>query len=236
MAPSTSSTPSTPSTPSSIRNFTNRRNGVMKKANALSRMHRARVAVLVEWSGSTYCYRSHPAWPPLPLDIAPENCFNPDNFETVADRVSPPAQSEPPRNAADDIPAVANELYGALQSYITSEGLPDWSSVASSDGGLTDSSTSSYSPGEGSVASSISSSTGSLESLSVVNQPVGHPVVAGTDRTAPLPTIVGVDEPAPPAVVATSPDDASQETPLRRTPRRALNTRSQQRAKRYFDQ
>lgn len=222
--------PSTPFSPSSTRNFANRRNGVMKKANALSRLHGARVAVFVEWGGAISSYHSHSAWPPVQLNVAPGSCFSPDNFDTVADRVSPPALPDPSRSAAD-IPAAASDVFEALQSYIASERLHDLSSVAS-DTASNESSASSYSPGKSSVDSFTSFSTGTSENSSVVDQPV----IAGTDRTAPLPTIVGVDQPVPPRVVAASPDDASQEAPLRRTPRRALNTRSQQRAKRYFDQ
>ena len=93
--------PSRPSMPPrpycEMRNFNGRRQGLMRKANVLSRKHSAKVAIFVQYNGVQYCYKSDKAWPAVPdLNVYPENSFSPDNFETVADRFTPLAASDPP--------------------------------------------------------------------------------------------------------------------------------------------
>ncbi|KAI0836084.1 hypothetical protein F5Y06DRAFT_274159 [Hypoxylon sp. FL0890] len=88
--------------PSEVRNFMNRRNGIMRKANALYRKHNARAAVLLEWNGTTFCYKSDANWPDVGnLQVLPTNCFSPDNFETVADRTTPSTKADASGSAED---------------------------------------------------------------------------------------------------------------------------------------
>lgn len=86
----------------SERSFNTRREGIMKKSNALHRQSGARCAAFFEKDGVLYCYRSHSNWPPLSDDfyVHPNNSFTPDNFETVAQRVG--SESSPAPSASVD--------------------------------------------------------------------------------------------------------------------------------------
>jgi hypothetical protein len=87
----------------SERSFNTRREGIMRKSNALHRQSGAKCASFFEKDGVLYSYRSHRNWPPL-LDnfyVYPQNSFTPDNFETVAQRVG--SESSPAPSASADI-------------------------------------------------------------------------------------------------------------------------------------
>ncbi|KAI7775996.1 hypothetical protein LA080_006022 [Diaporthe eres] len=81
----------------SERSYNTRREGIMKKSNALHRQSGAKCASFFEKDGVLYCYRSHRNWPPLSdkFFVYPQNSFTPDNFETVAQRVGSKSSPAP---------------------------------------------------------------------------------------------------------------------------------------------
>jgi hypothetical protein len=68
--------------------FLNRRRGVMKKANMLSKLTGAHIAVLCEYNGKTYVYESDKHFSPILNNVRAAHRFGPDHFETVADRAT----------------------------------------------------------------------------------------------------------------------------------------------------
>src|ERR1700683_1818188 len=70
--------------------FKQRRKGVMKKANDLNRLTGARIAVYVEYKGTTFSYHSDSKFSSdnknQNFKITPEAQLGPDHFDTVADR------------------------------------------------------------------------------------------------------------------------------------------------------
>jgi hypothetical protein len=60
----------------------------MKKANMLSKLTGAHMAVLCEYNGDTYVYESDKYFSPILNNIRAGHRFGPDNFETVADRAT----------------------------------------------------------------------------------------------------------------------------------------------------
>jgi hypothetical protein len=93
--------PPSSSAMASERSFNTRREGIMKKSNALHRQSRAKCACFFEKDGVLYSYRSHRNWPPLSDNfyVYPLNSFTPDNFETVAQRVGSEASPAPSASA-----------------------------------------------------------------------------------------------------------------------------------------
>lgn len=84
--------------------FANRRQGLMKKANTLHRLTGAHIAVLVEFNGAISSYQSDGHFTNILNNINTKHCFDPDYFETIADRrgrrngipqLNGPAQSVP---------------------------------------------------------------------------------------------------------------------------------------------
>lgn len=77
-----------------LKGFMNRRNGVMKKGNTLNRLTGARIAMIIEYGGLSYSYKSDNGFAPMIDDIGIplQNQFGPDHFDTVADREMTTAQ------------------------------------------------------------------------------------------------------------------------------------------------
>lgn len=69
--------------------FVNRRNGIMKKSHALHQLTGAHIAVLFEYEGKIYSYRSDNRFSNILSNIHLVQQFGPDHFDTVADRTSP---------------------------------------------------------------------------------------------------------------------------------------------------
>ena len=68
--------------------FLNRRRGVMKKANTLSKLTGAHMAVLCEYNGEIYIYESDQHFSLTLNNVRAGHRFGPDHFETVADRAT----------------------------------------------------------------------------------------------------------------------------------------------------
>jgi hypothetical protein len=58
----------------------------MKKANMLSKLTGAHMAVLCEYNGETYIYKSDKRFSLILSQVRAGHRFRPDHFETVADR------------------------------------------------------------------------------------------------------------------------------------------------------
>ncbi|KAH8751107.1 hypothetical protein F5883DRAFT_578622 [Diaporthe sp. PMI_573] len=68
--------------------FINRRKGVMKKANMLSKLTGAHMAVLCEFNGEIYIYQSDDHFSPILNSVRARQRFGPDHFDTVAERAT----------------------------------------------------------------------------------------------------------------------------------------------------
>lgn len=116
-----------------MRNFTGRRQGLMKKGNMLYRKHGAKVAIFVQYNGIKYSYKSDTTWPVVPdFDVQAENSFSPDNFETVADRLTPlvsdhhlqPYHAQDPHSArqSPQVLSAADELQANILAEVGTDG------------------------------------------------------------------------------------------------------------------